>query len=199
MALAVLDYGAGNLTSVGKALSTIGAEFVITSLPRDLDDADGVIVPGVGNIAATRSIDVHLRDALQACAGVKPLLGVCLGLQFLFEGSEEAPGVAGLELLKGRCFRLPPTAKVPHVGWNTVDIIRPSTILDGIQNGTSFYFTHSYAAPVTDACVGRTEYTAPFAAVVEARNVFGVQFHPEKSGDAGLRVLRNFLQFTTAC
>jgi glutamine amidotransferase len=197
--IAVLDYGAGNLTSVCKALGAIGAEFIVTNLPGDLSDADGVIVPGVGNIAATASIDRPLRDALQTGSGGTPLLGVCLGLQFLFEGSDEAPDVPGLDLLRGRCFRLPPTAKVPHVGWNTVDILRPSRILDGIDDGTSFYFTHSFAAPVTDACVGRTEYTAPFAAVVESRNVFGVQFHPEKSGEAGLRVLRNFLELTEAC
>ncbi len=192
--IAVVDYGAGNLTSVCKALKAVGAEFVVTREAGDVYDASGVIVPGVGNFAATASIDDELRAALKTG---KPLLGVCLGLQFLFEGSDEALDVPGLQMLPGRCFRLPPTQKVPHVGWNTVEIGGPSRILDGVPSGTSFYFTHSYAAPVTTACVGRTIYTAPFAAVVESRDVFGVQFHPEKSGDAGLRVLRNFLELTT--
>ncbi len=194
--IAVLDYGAGNLTSVGKALSAIDAPFVITNRPGDLYDAAGIIVPGVGNFEATASIDADVRRALRVTADRLPVLGVCLGLQFLFEGSDEAPDVDGLDLLKGRCFKLPPTQKVPHVGWNTVEIVRRSRILDGIADGTSFYFTHSYAAPVTTACVGRTDYTIPFASVVESGNAFGVQFHPEKSGDAGLRVLRNFLEFT---
>jgi glutamine amidotransferase len=194
--IAVVDYGAGNLTSVGKALSAIGAEFLVTKQADTVNEAAGVIVPGVGNFEATRWIDSSLRHALLACAAGKPLLGVCLGLQFLFEGSEEAPDAIGLDVLKGRCFRLPPTQKVPHVGWNTVELVDESRILAGVPDGASFYFTHSYAAPVTAACVGRTTYTAPFAAVVEAGNISGVQFHPEKSGDAGLQVLRNFLELT---
>jgi imidazole glycerol-phosphate synthase subunit HisH len=194
--IAVVDYGAGNLTSVGKALAAIGADFVITRQADDLERARGVIVPGVGNFEATRSIEGSVRRALLACVDSKPVLGVCLGLQYLFEGSEEAPDAIGLRVLKGQCFRLPPTQKVPHVGWNTVEIVGESRILAGVPDQTAFYFTHSYAAPVTIACVGRTTYTAPFAAVVEADNVSGVQFHPEKSGDAGLRVLRNFLELT---
>ena len=196
--IALVDYGAGNLTSVKKAFAAVGADVCVTNAPGPLHDAAGVVVPGVGHFRATASIDPDMHAALQACAGVKPLLGVCLGLQFFFEGSEEAPDVSGLNLFDGRCFRLPPTQKVPHVGWNTIEIARGSRILEGIPDGSSFYFTHSYAAPVTTACVGKTTYTAPFAAVVECRNIFGVQFHPEKSGDAGLRVLRNFLE-TTRC
>src|SRR5262249_55515078 len=122
-----------------------------------------------------------------------PLLGICLGLQFLFEGSTEAPTSRGLALLAGRCTLLPPTQKVPHVGWNDLRIMRPSRLLADVKDGSQVYFTHSYAAPVTAACVAQTEYTTRFAAVVERGNLFGVQFHPEKSGDVGLRVLRAFV------
>jgi imidazole glycerol-phosphate synthase subunit HisH len=194
--IAVLDYGAGNLTSVGKALAAVGAEYTIARSVTELERAAGVIVPGVGHFGATRSIGADVRAALRACVGVKPLLGVCLGLQYLFEGSEEAPDLEGLGLLPGRCFLFPPTQKVPHVGWNTVELTRPSRILDGIASGTSFYFTHSYAAPIGDRCVGQTTYSAPFAAAVEDRHVYGVQFHPEKSGEPGLTILRNFVWLT---
>ena len=197
MTIALIDYGAGNLTSVRKALSFVGTEFLTPEAPGDLRTARGIIVPGVGHFGATAALDEGWRTAiLDAVRAGTPLLGICLGLQHLFEGSEEAPDLPGLGLLEGRCARLPPVLKVPHVGWNTVEIVRQSRILDGIETGQSFYFTHSYAAPVTEACVGRTAYSAPFAAVVESRNVFGVQFHPEKSGDAGLRVLRNFVEAT---
>lgn len=190
--IAVLDYGAGNLVSVGKALSAVGADVVVTRAASDLARACAIVVPGVGHFGATRSIPADVRAALLEAAASKPVLGVCLGLQYLFDGSEEALDAKGLGLLPGCCFLLPPTQKVPHVGWNTVDVVKPSTILHGVADGTSFYFTHSYAAPVDDSCVGRTTYTAPFAAAVEHGRVCGVQFHPEKSGDAGLRVLANF-------
>ena len=193
--IALVDYGAGNITSVKKGLSAAGGDFAIADSPGALASANGIVIPGVGNFAATAALDFTWREAiLDAARGGTPLLGICLGLQFLFDGSEEAPDAAGLGLLGGRCFRLPPTQKVPHVGWNTVAIAGPSRVLAGVADGTSFYFTHSYAAPLTDACVGRTEYTAPFAAAVESGHVFGVQFHPEKSGEAGLQVLRNFLE-----
>jgi len=139
-----------------------------------------------------------MRDALVgAVAGGRPLLGICLGLQFLFEGSDEAPGVRGLGLLKGRCYLLQGDVKVPHVGWNDLRVVRPSSLLTGIQDGSQVYFTHSYAAPVTDACVAVTEYASRFAAAVERARVFGVQFHPEKSGTAGLQILRSFVSFAS--
>jgi glutamine amidotransferase len=183
------------MTSVRKGLTAAGGEFAVADSPGAISSAKAIVIPGVGHFTATAALDFTWREAIvDAARGGTPLLGICLGLQFLFDGSEEAPHVAGLGLLEGRCFRLPPTDKVPHVGWNTVSVAGSSRILDGIADDTSFYFTHSYAAPVTAACVGRTEYTAPFAAVVESGHVFGVQFHPEKSGDAGLRVLRNFVE-----
>ncbi len=197
--IALIDYGAGNLTSVRKGLTAVGAEFAIPQHAGALCNFDGIVIPGVGHFAATAALDFTWREAiLDAIRGGTPLIGICLGLQFLFEGSDESPDTPGLGLLPGRCFRLPPTAKVPHVGWNTVAVSERSRILEGVTSGTSFYFTHSFAAPVTDVCVGRTDYTAPFAAAIESGHVFGVQFHPEKSSEAGLRVLRNFVE-ATAC
>jgi len=196
-ALAVIDYGAGNLTSVLKGLSEAGAFPIVTNRIADVRDADALVVPGVGHFAATQGIDAELRAALlNEVASGKPLLGICLGLQVLFEGSAEAPDLRGFALLAGRCARLTGPVKVPHVGWNSLSITRPSRLLDGIVDGAQVYFTHSYAAPVTEATVATTEHGSVFASVVEQDNVFGVQFHPEKSGEIGLRVLRSFLQIT---
>jgi imidazole glycerol-phosphate synthase subunit HisH len=191
--IAVVDYGAGNLTSVLKGLAAAGADPHVAHDPGELASAAAIVVPGVGHFAATESLNGTWRETIleRVRAGI-PLLGICLGLQYLFEGSSEAPLVPGLGLLGGRCTLLPPTQKIPHVGWNTLRIVRPSRLLADVPDGSSVYFTHSYGAPVTDACVAETEYTARFAAAVEHQNVFGVQFHPEKSGDVGLRVLRNF-------
>ena len=192
--IAIVDYGAGNLASVTNAFAAIGVSAAVTRSPADVRAAKAVVVPGVGHFDATAAIENAMRQALLESARSARILGICLGLQFLFDGSEEAPARAGLGLLRGRCMplRARADAKVPHVGWNGVEGLRPSRLLDGVANA-AFYFTHSYAAPVTSACVARTEYGMPFAAAVEAGNVFGTQFHPEKSGDAGLQVLRNFV------
>ena len=145
------------------------------------------------------------RDGERAIAETvrqgRPLLGICLGLQWLFEGSEEAPGVAGLGVTPGVCVRLRAHGdlKVPHVGWNTLDVVRPSRLLAGIVSGTPVYFTHSYAAPVTSACAATSTHGSTFAAVVESGHVYGVQFHPEKSAAAGLRILTNFVEAVRAC
>ena len=197
--IAVVDYGAGNLTSVLKGLRAAGGNPSVTVVPEDLVDAAGVVIPGVGHFAATQALDLRMRQALLAfAAGGRPVLGICLGLQFLFEGSTEAPGVPGLGLLRGECTLLPslPGLKVPHVGWNSLAVRGTSALLDGLGDGAQVYFTHSYAAPVTDATVATTEHGIPFAAAVELGNVFGVQFHPEKSSEAGLRVLRSFVQIS---
>jgi glutamine amidotransferase len=195
--IALIDYGAGNLTSVRKALAAVDAPLFTPAAPDALLDASGIIIPGVGHFGATAAIDGAWRRAIvRAVDTGVPLLGICLGLQYLFEGSDEAPDVPGLALLGGRCALLPPTMKVPHVGWNTVELTRASPLVDGIPTGTSFYFTHSFAAPVTEACVAETRHSAPFAAIVERDRVFGAQFHPEKSGEAGVRLLRNFVDIT---
>jgi glutamine amidotransferase len=202
--IALIDYGAGNLTSVKKALASLGARFVVPGAPEDIAAASGVIVPGVGHFGVTSALDGGWRDAVAAAVDRgTPLLGICVGMQWLFEGSDEAPDVPGLGVLPGRVQRLKGDSieriKVPHVGWNALAISQPSKLLAGLTTGAYVYFTHSYAAPVTSDCVGATAHGETFAAAVERGRVFGVQFHPEKSSDAGLRILGNFLAFCTAC
>ncbi len=194
--IALIDYGAGNLASVRKALAAIGADVAVPLRPSDLADAGGVIVPGVGHFGATRALQGDWTDAILAVVGEgRPLLGICLGMQWLFEGSDEAPDCPGLGLLAGRCYRLQGGGvKIPHIGWNTIDLRRQASIVTGIAQGTQFYFTHSFVAPISGDTVAVTEHGEPFAAVAERGQVAGVQFHPEKSGDAGLAVLRNFTE-----
>jgi len=233
--IALIDYGAGNLTSVKKALAAIGADVVVPSQPDDLAQAQGIIVPGVGHFGATRALEGAWTEAiLQRIGEGRPLLGICLGMQWLFEGSDEAPDVRGLGVLGGRCYRLgtvrlnadtnsggvrlktdhapvddvrlqpdhvpggvrlqPDHVKIPHVGWNSLAIAREAPIVDGIPSGSQMYFTHSYVAPLTSDTVAVAEHGEQFAAVVQHGQIAGVQFHPEKSGDAGLRILRNFMQ-----
>ncbi len=200
--IALIDYKAGNLTSVRKALSFLGADFVVPDTAADCAGASGLIVPGVGHFSATLALDDGWRQAIldQVGAGT-PLLGICVGMQWLFDGSDEAPEVKGLGLMPGRIARLAGDAgarlKVPHVGWNALDVRRPARLLEGLTPGAQVYFTHSYAAPVTATCVASTTHANEFSSVVERDNVFGVQFHPEKSGDAGLQILRNFLTVCT--
>ena len=203
--IALVDYKAGNLTSVKKALATIGADVFVPETPGDLENASGIIVPGVGHFGATRALDQPWIDAILARVGEgRPLFGICLGMQWLFESSEEAPDLPGLGLLAGRCYRLgrnPPSAihnpqsvKVPHVGWNSLEILREASIVDQVATGSQVYFTHSYVAPITGDTVTTTEHGEPFASVVQRGHISGVQFHPEKSGDVGLRILRNFVE-----
>ncbi len=195
--IALIDYKAGNLTSVKKALATIGADVVVPHVPEDLADAAGIIVPGVGHFGATRALDGPWIEAILGRVGEgRPLLGICLGMQWLFEGSDEAPELSGLGLLSGRCYRLPnASVKVPHVGWNSLSIQRgEASIIEGVTPGSQVYFTHSYVAPVTAESVAVTEHGEPFAAIVQRGYIAGVQFHPEKSGNVGLRILRNFVE-----
>ena len=196
--IALLDYGAGNLTSVRKGLAAVKANVFTPAAAADLERAAGIVIPGVGHFAATRAIDAPWRAAiLAAVARHVPVLGICLGMQYLFEGSDEAPDAPGLGLIKGRCRVLPPTVKVPHVGWNALSIRQRSRLLTGVADATQVYFTHSYAPPITRAAVATTEHGVRFASVVEQGCLYGVQFHPEKSGDAGLRILRSFVQIST--
>ena len=202
--IALIDYGAGNLTSVRKALMALDVEFMTPASPEEFVDAAGLIVPGVGNFAATRALVGSWRDAIGAAVGQgMPLLGICVGMQWLFEGSDEAPDVPGLGVLPGRVQRLEGNAaqrlKIPHVGWTALEVKSGSRLLKGLESGPHVYFTHSYAAPVTGDCIGAATHAHSFAAAVERDNVFGVQFHPEKSGDAGLRILRNFVEASAAC
>ena len=197
--IALVDYGAGNLTSVRKALAAIGANVWTPTVPGELGRAHGIIVPGVGHFDATRGLTYDWRAAIKATvADGTPLLGICVGLQWLFEGSVEAPEAAGLGVFEGTCFTFtfPENArqKVPHVGWNSLSIQRPSKLMAGIAPGTQVYFTHSYAAPVVDDTAAVCDYGGPFSAAVERANVAGMQFHPEKSGPAGLHMLSNWLR-----
>ncbi len=195
--IALIDYGAGNLTSVRKGFAAVGAALFTPADPSDLSRATGIVVPGVGNFAATSVLEGAWTAAItRAIEARVPLFGICLGMQWLFDGSDEAPGVSGLGVVAGVCSRLPASVKVPHVGWNSLDAPRPSRLLDGIEPGSQVYFTHSFAAPVTPESVATCTHGAEFSAAVERDRVFGVQFHPEKSSDAGLRILRNFAALT---
>jgi imidazole glycerol phosphate synthase glutamine amidotransferase subunit len=195
--IAVIDYGAGNVGSVLKATEYLGfpAERAATGL--SLRQATKIILPGQGHFGAMmRALDDRkmVEPLRQALRDGKPFLGICLGLQVLYDGSEEAPDVFGLGILAGRVKRLKGVFKVPHVGWSQLEIRRESNILRGIAEGSFVYYCHSYYGPVTAESSATTEYGQRFAAVTESENVYAVQFHPEKSGDVGLRILRNFLE-----
>ena len=197
--VALIDYHAGNLTSVKKALAAVGAQVFVPATPEDVVDASAVIVPGVGHFDATRALGPEWVDAiLQRVGEGRPLLGICLGMQWLYEGSEEAPDVRGLGVLSGECRRLkaPPGSalQIPHVGWNSVDQSRDASIMDGVASGSQAYFTHSYVAPITGDTVASTQHGESFASVVQRGQIAGVQFHPEKSGEVGLQILRNWLR-----
>lgn len=200
--IALIDYGAGNLTSVRKGFAAAGAELFVPASPDSLDGAAAIVVPGVGHFGATAPLAGAWRSAiLHALQAGTPLFGICLGMQWLFDGSDEAPGVPGLGIIQGRCTRLRggveggSRVKVPHVGWNLLHQRRASPAAVPVGKGTYVYFTHSYAAPVEASTVATCAYGADeFAAVVEKEHVFGVQFHPEKSGDAGIAMLRRFVE-----
>jgi glutamine amidotransferase len=192
--IALIDYGAGNLTSVRKALSALGAEYFTPRNPEDLTRARGIVVPGVGHFDATRALNGPWRGAISDSVDRgAALFGICLGMQWLFAGSEEAPDVPGLGAFGGRCVRLNVRLKVPHVGWNTLEQPQSSAIMRGVRPEAQVYFTHSYVAPVVAETAAITRYGMPFSAAVERGRVAGVQFHPEKSGDIGLRILENWL------
>ena len=193
--IAVIDYKAGNLTSVMKAVRAVGADAVATSDPDVVVRANKLVLPGVGHFSATAFLEEHgLRQAIEerVNAGIS-FLGICVGLQWLFAGSTEAPHAAGLNAFAGRCERFAEGIKVPHVGWNSIQV-GESRLLRGISSGAFVYFTHSYRAPIVHGTVAVTEYDSPFTAAVERDNIMGVQFHPEKSGAVGLQILENFVR-----
>jgi imidazole glycerol-phosphate synthase subunit HisH len=198
MRVTVIDYKAGNLTSVLKALRHLGAEPEVTDSDTALiARAERIVLPGVGHFAATKRLDeTGLTPAIRAAiAQGIPFLGICVGMQWLFAGSSEAPGQPGLAAFSESCSRFTEgTEKIPHVGWNSLEVQPSSRLLRGVVSGEFVYFTHSYRAPVTADTAAVTNYIEPFAAAVERDNIFGTQFHPEKSGDTGLRILKNFLE-----
>jgi glutamine amidotransferase len=192
--IVVVDYRAGNLTSVKKSLDHIGAESAVTRDPDEVVKADKIILPGVGHFSSTATLDeTGLRAAiLQRLKQGAPFLGICVGMQWMFEASVEASTTPGAALLAGTCERFPGCVKSPHVGWNSLECDPRSRLLRGIPSGSFVYFTHSFRAPVVAATVARSEYGGEFSAAVEQDNMFGVQFHPEKSGAVGLKILENF-------
>ena len=193
--IAIVDYRAGNLTSVTKAFDHLGAETIITADPKQVANAEKIVLPGVGHFAATKTLDDSgLRETIIASIerGV-PFLGICVGMQWMLASSEEAPQISGLALWPGECSRFPAAVKSPHVGWNSLQIRNSSSrLLRGIPSGSFVYFTHSYRVPLLSSTSAECEYGGGFSAAVEQENMFGVQFHPEKSGTVGLNILENF-------
>jgi glutamine amidotransferase len=194
--VAIVNYGAGNLTSVRQAVVAAGGSARLAASPDQVAAAALLVIPGVGHFeVAASALDTGWQRAIHAHldrGGL--LLGICLGMQWLFEGSDEAPGARGLGAFRGRCARLDGPVKVPHVGWNTLDVARdPSRLLRGVAPGAFVYFTHTYAAPPGPDTVATTTHGLRFSSAVESGRVFGTQFHPEKSGDVGLALLRNVI------
>jgi imidazole glycerol phosphate synthase glutamine amidotransferase subunit len=198
MNVAIVDYGAGNVPSVERAVRKLGATPERVNSAEKLAVAKAIILPGVGHYAALiRALDQRgLRDCLvEEILRGKPFLGICLGLQALYQSSEEAPNLTGLGILRGKICALPETVKLPHMGWNQLKIRRESPLLEGLKENDYFYFAHTFAAHATDReTVAACEYGAEFGAVLEVDRMCAVQFHPEKSGAAGAKLLANFLR-----
>jgi glutamine amidotransferase len=196
--IAVVDYKAGNLTSVMKALKAVGADVEATEDPEVVRRAEKILLPGVGHFQATAFLEERgLRQAMgERIAQGTPFLGICVGLQWLFRGSTEAPDSRGLAVFEAICDRFAAGKKVPHVGWNSLTVRGDSQLMSGVETGSFVYFTHSYRAPVIHDAVAVTEYGEAFTAAAERENAMGVQFHPEKSGPVGLRILRNFVELS---
>ena len=197
--IAIIDYDAGNLKSVEKALKYLGQDVIVSRDSSEILQADKVILPGVGSFGdAMNNLDhFNLVDTIKKVAEKDtPFLGICLGLQLLFEKSDETPGAEGLGILKGEILRIPPKEglKIPHMGWNSLNIKPQARLFDGIANSSYVYFVHSYYLKAEDENIvaASTEYSTHIHASVESGNIFACQFHPEKSSDVGLRILKNF-------
>lgn len=193
----IVDYGAGNIRSVENTLSELQATYSVTSDPALVSKAEKIVLPGVGHFGQMmQAVDrLGLRDPLLARirAGI-PFLGICVGLQCLFEGSEEAPGSCGLAVFPGTVRRFAGDARIPHMGWNSLTRLKPAKLLANLDAQPFTYFAHSYYAPLLDATVASCLYLNPYSALLEQHNVYAVQFHPEKSGPVGLRIMQNFLE-----
>jgi imidazole glycerol phosphate synthase glutamine amidotransferase subunit len=194
----LIDYGAGNVPSVERALRRLGTQVETTNLAEKIAEGRCLVLPGVGHCAALiAALDAHSlrKPLLEAVGRGAAFLGICLGLQALYESSEEAPNLQGLGLLRGRVTRLPENVKLPHMGWNTLKTIRATRLLECVPSDAYFYFAHSFAAPAAgQESVAVSQHGREFIAVLEKENICAVQFHPEKSGAAGAQVLRNFLR-----
>lgn len=196
---AIIDYGAGNLHSVQNALSLLGEDSKVTGNREEILSADRVILPGVGAFgdAMERLVNTGLVEVVrEVAASGKPLLGICLGLQLMFESSEENPGVEGIGLFKGRAVKIPDTGlKIPHMGWNDIKVREDSYLLNGLGNEPYVYFVHSYYIQAEEDVVSAyTDYGARLSVAVERDNVAAVQFHPEKSSTVGMKILKNFIK-----
>jgi imidazole glycerol-phosphate synthase subunit HisH len=192
--IAIVDYGAGNLVSVKKALDWLGQDCAITSDPDAVAKAAKIVLPGVGHFASTEAlVRSGLQDAIADAIGRGiPFLGICVGMQWMFEHSQESPETPGLALFPGECERFPARVKSPHVGWNQLEIAPNSRLFREVSPSPFVYFTHSFRAPVGETTTACCEYGGSFSAAVERDHLFGVQFHPEKSGEIGLKLLSNF-------
>jgi glutamine amidotransferase len=199
MTIAIVDYGMGNLYSIYNALNRVDAKAKIVSDPASIEDFDGIVIPGVGAFGRCMDRLSRFEDALsKAQSEGKPILGICIGLQVLFEESEESPGARGLGWIKGKVVLLPADVMIPQMGWNSLSIKRPVEILGEIAQGDMFYFVHSYYGNPVDRTViaATTDHGVDLAAVVAKDNLFATQFHPEKSGEKGLKILENFVRLT---
>jgi len=195
--IAIVDYGVGNLRSVKNGLERAGAETTITHSPREIANSDALILPGVGAfIPAVKNLQPIKREVLNLVGEGKPLLGICLGMQLLFSRSYEGGVTEGLNFFEGEIVPLPNTVKTPHMGWNALEIVKDNLLLSGIEDGAYVYFVHSYVPKVKDTrdVVAYTDYGVRFPSVIASGNVYATQFHPEKSSDNGLRILKNFVE-----
>jgi len=195
--IAIVNYGVGNLKSVKRSLERLGATPLITLNVKDIVEADAIILPGVGSFkSAMEGLKPIIDDLLQAIRSGKPILGICLGLQLYFEWSEEGGGIKGLGLIEGHVDKLPGNVKVPHMGWNTIEIEAQSPLIEGVPDKSYVYFVHSYKVNPKNRehVIATTSYGVRFPSIIEAKPlIFGTQFHPEKSGKIGLAMLKNFI------
>jgi len=199
MTIGIIDYGAGNLRSIENAFKSFNSKVRILKEPDELEKIDSLVLPGVGNFGdAMKRLRKFREPLLEKIDTGMPFLGLCLGIQLIFEKSEESPGVKGLEIFEGKCIRFKKNVKIPHMGWNQIEKTKDCKILKGIESGSDFYFVHSYhvVPKDRDIIVTTTNYGIKFPSVIEKDNIFATQFHPERSGALGLKILKNFLAIT---